>query len=238
MGKSGLEATIRLTVPYGSLIPRTFMPAGIEIRNLDHRDLPAIAAIHALAFPDSALTALGAETVRRYYEWQLTGPHDVSALGAFSEKEIVGFCFGGIFRGAMSGFLQKHRNYLAWRVATHPWLVTNPLFRGRLREGLKVLRRFSKPRRINRQGSISKSTSFGILAIAVSPEHQGRGAGRLLMVESEAIAKQKGFEKMNLTVSPDNHHAIRFYESLGWRKVSGENTGSDVMEKSLSGARV
>jgi ribosomal protein S18 acetylase RimI-like enzyme len=210
------------------------MPASIEIRSLCQQDLPAVARVHLLAFPDSALTALGAEAVRRYYEWQLNGPHDVSALAAFCEDEMAGFCFGGIFRGAMSGFLQKNRDYLTWRVVTHPWLVANPLFRNRLINGLRVLRRFSKSRQTNQPKPVNKKPSFGILSIAVNPKFQGKGAGKLLMVESEAIARRKGFEKMNLTVSADNHQAIRFYESLGWQKVMRENTWPGEMVKVLS----
>jgi ribosomal protein S18 acetylase RimI-like enzyme len=172
--------------------------------------------------------------VRRYYEWQLTGPHDVSALGAFYENEMAGFCFGGVFCGAMSGFLRKNRNYLAWLVLTHPWLVANPLFRDRLINGLKVLRRFSKSGQANQPNPNHRKPPFGILSIAVNPEFQGMGAGKVLMMESEIVARLRGFDEMNLTVNPDNHQAIRFYNSLGWRKVTGGSVWSGEMVKSLS----
>jgi len=38
---------------------------------------------------------LGTEAVRRYYEWQLVGPHEVTAISAYINTELVGFCFGG-----------------------------------------------------------------------------------------------------------------------------------------------
>jgi ribosomal protein S18 acetylase RimI-like enzyme len=210
------------------------VPTSIEVRVLGQRDLPAIVRIHTLAFPGSALTALGAGAVRRYYEWQLTGPHDVSALGAFYGNEMAGFCFGGVFRGAMSGFLRKNRVYLAWLVLTHPWLVANPLFRDRLINGLKVLRRFSKPGRANQPKPNQKKPPFGILSIAVNPEFQGMGVGKVLMMESEIVAKLRGFDEMNLTVNPDNHQAIRFYGSLGWREVTRGSVWSGEMVKTLS----
>lgn len=75
---------------------------------LNHDDLPAVAAIHVAAFPDSALTALGVEAVRRYYAWQLDGPHEVFALGVdavqydndgtIANKQLIGYCFAGGFR--------------------------------------------------------------------------------------------------------------------------------------------
>jgi ribosomal protein S18 acetylase RimI-like enzyme len=203
----------------------------MEIRELTPRDLSSIAATHLRAFPESALTALGMEAVRRYYEWQLTGPHDVAAFGAFTENEMAGFCFGGVFRGAMSGFLQKHRKYLAWRVITHPWLLSSPLFRDRLGNGLSILKRFSKP-----QGSTAKAPkqlSFGILSIAVDPRFQGQGAGKLLMAASETVARAQGFAEMNLSVHPANQQAIRFYESLGWQKVTKSEAWSGEMTKLL-----
>ena len=81
------------------------------IQNLKLHDLPAVSQIHLAAFPNSALSKLGPEAIRRYYEWQLTGPHDVTALGSFLDDKLVGFCFGGIFRGAMSGYLYKNSIY-------------------------------------------------------------------------------------------------------------------------------
>lgn len=34
-----------------------------------------VAGVHVAAFPSSALTRLGSEAVRRYYLWQIEGPH-------------------------------------------------------------------------------------------------------------------------------------------------------------------
>ena len=149
---------------------------------------------------------------------------------------MAGFCFGGIFRGAMSGFLQKNRTYLALRVLTHPWLAFNPLFRDRLVTGLKVLRRFSKPQSSPAQAvqaSKPKKRSFGILSIAVNPNFQGQGVGKLLMLESEKIARADGFEEMNLSVSTENHQAIGFYEGLGWQKVARDGSWHGEMVKPL-----
>ena len=69
-------------------------------RSLELKDLQSIAILHQKAFQDSALTKLGLEPVRRYYEWQLTGPHDCYAIGAFSaDDELTG-------SGRRSGSLQ------------------------------------------------------------------------------------------------------------------------------------
>lgn len=101
--------------------------------------------IHQLAFPQSAMTHLGSEATKRYYDWLLTGPHpDAFCIGLECELTLVGFCFGGRFNAATGGFLQKNRTFLIGRVLTHPWLVFNPLFRERLTLGVTILRRLRR----------------------------------------------------------------------------------------------
>ncbi|MDX2029442.1 MAG: N-acetyltransferase [Blastocatellia bacterium] len=204
-----------------------------DIRPLAARDLREAAALHLRAFPDSALTALGPESVRRYYEWQLTGPHETTALGVWHDGALAGFCFGGHFRGAMSGFLRRNRLHLAVRVATHPWLLANPLFRERLTSGLRILRRFARPPAPPAANPQPKPRRFGILSIAVDPRLHGLGLGKRLMQEAEACARRQAFPEMQLTVHPDNAQAIRFYEGLGWQKHPAGAAWTGEMRKSL-----
>lgn len=206
----------------------------IQIRSIRAEDLFSIADVHLAAFPESALTALGRETVRRYYEWQLTGPHQAFAICAIEQDRLAGYCFGGVFQGAMLGFLRKNRNYLALRVLTHPRLALNPLFRDRLAMGLNVLRRFSKRKPQQAMNQNPRPKPFGILSIAVSPAVQSRGIGRRLMEESEQYARLQGFPEMQLSVNPDNDQAVRFYESLGWTRVLKGETWPGEMRKSLT----
>lgn len=204
------------------------------IRTLETGDLARVAEVHLAAFPHSALTLLGKEAVRRYYEWLLTGPHEVTALGAFTGERLAGFCFGGRFRGAVAGFLRKNRGYLVWRTSTHFWLLTNPAFRVRAGFGVNLLKRFTRTRGvIDPITAVEPAPSFGILSIAVHPGFQGKGLGRLLMDRSEETARLLGFLKMNLTVETHNQQAIRFYESLGWKKTPANESWGGKMVKNL-----
>lgn len=207
----------------------------VLIRALAEADLPEIVSIHMAAFPESALTKLGKAAVHRYYEWQFTGPHELTVLGAFMEKQLVGFCFGGTFHGAMSGFLQKNRAFLMGRVFTHPWLVLNPLFRDRILKGLKGLpkSKIVKPSRASHPGF----RWFGILAIAVEPQHQGLGVGRLLMSRAEETAKGLSFDEMRLTVQPHNQKTVDFYERLRWEKVFKNGVWNGEMKKTVGSWR-
>jgi ribosomal protein S18 acetylase RimI-like enzyme len=210
------------------------LPPEVHIRKIEAADLPSVAAIHMMAFPESALTMLGTEAVRRYYEWQLIGPHEVAGLSARVNSELVGFCFGGVFRGAMSGFLHKNRKFLIWRVLTHPWFATNPIFRERLTFAVHILKRFGKSKAPVPHTKDPTRDSFAILAIATDPCRQGLGVGKLLMKESEDIARKRGFREMSLTVHPDNHRAIRFYVRLDWEKLSENGVWGGGMKKSIN----
>jgi ribosomal protein S18 acetylase RimI-like enzyme len=198
---------------------RLIESSSIILRPLHIDNCPSVAEIHLRAFPDSALTRMGVEAVCRYYAWQLIGPQDCLAMGAFQGNILVGFIFAGVFRGALSGFISKNLWFLVGRVVTHPWMAFNPIFLDRIRMGLRVL----KPRRpmpIVTVLTKSKNGPFGVLAIAVDPDLQKSGIGQLLMQCAEKATIERRYLEMVLTVHPANTHAVRFYEKLGWQKVS------------------
>jgi len=214
-------------------------PHAVQISTLEAADLPRVSEIHLAAFPASALTMLGAEAVRRYYEWLLTGPHECLALGASVQADIMGFCFAGVFSGAMSGFLRRNPAFLFGRILSRPRLCMNPLFRERATAGVRILRRFgqqtsSTPSAAPR--SVAKPVSrFGILAIAVHPDSNGQGIGTALMFEAERTARRRDFKEMQLTVEMSNHRAVSFYESLSWTKTLHQGAWHGEMRKVLSG---
>ncbi len=54
------------------------------------------------------------------------------------------------------------------------------------------------------------------LAIAVVPEHRGRHIGRDLLTSLARTAKADGFQRLMLSVDPDNVHAAHLYERVGF----------------------
>lgn len=63
------------------------------------------------------------------------------------------------------------------------------------------------------------------LAIAVERDHRSKGIGRALLRELIALAREKDFEALSLSVSPLNP-AVQLYESEGFRRAGG--TGSSI----------
>lgn len=206
--------------------------SNVQISALTLSDLPAVSDVHLRAFSKSVLTRLGKEAVRRYYEWQLLGPHDRYAVAARVDAKIVGFNFAGVSRGAIAGFLQKNRNWLAMRMLMRPWLIANPMVRTRLKTGLGSLGIRRNAGRI-RSAIPRPNRSFGILSIAVDPEFQGRGIAQILMEDAEREARDSGFKYMFLTVATENLRAIRFYEKMGWARVPQDGEFHGYMDKWL-----
>ena len=188
-----------------------------DVRHLTSANLPGVVMVHMEAFPASALSQLGADGVRRYYDWQMKNAPECVILGVFSTGTLRAFCFAGVFHGALSGFLAQNRTFLAWRVLTHPWLLAGRLFRDRLSLASRLLS--GRGSGIPPVSTVFEK-SFGILAIAVSPREQGRGLGKILMDETEREARIREYRAMHLSVNPANAAAIVFYERLGWQRQS------------------
>lgn len=206
----------------------------VEIKEIKREDLCKIAKVHIDSFPESALTKLGSAIVERYYLWQLIGPHkNVKSVGAFVDNNCAGFSFSGVFDGSTSGFLHENRGFLVKQVLLHPWLITNPLFFRRMLYGIKVLKSFSKKKKASNETRAAKALPYGILSIAVSNKYQNLGIGKILMNIAETDAVECGFDQIELTVSPDNLKAVKFYEKLNWQKVPAGNNWKGYMVKPL-----
>lgn len=54
------------------------------------------------------------------------------------------------------------------------------------------------------------------VGVVVSDSHRGRGIGRALMEEAEALAARAGVELLTLSARSDNDVAIGLYRSLGY----------------------
>lgn len=207
---------------------------GASIRDITIQDLALIAIVHQTAFPQSALTGLGHQAIKRYYHWLLTGPHPlIIAQGAEVDGKLTGFIFAGKFQGATTGFVSRHKFLLAFCVLAHIGLLRKPLFRHRLRTGLILLGRklFKKtlpapsPSENLELAKVIALPYCSILAIAVDPNQQRAGLGWMLMQHTEKVAWERNYPQMLLTVHEHNKPAVEFYQKHGYKPLhkDGEN---------------
>jgi ribosomal protein S18 acetylase RimI-like enzyme len=52
--------------------------------------------------------------------------------------------------------------------------------------------------------------------LAVDPDHRHKGYGRVMMDAAEHWLRERGIEKLQLLVRPDNKSVKNFYQSLGY----------------------
>lgn len=210
---------------------------GLELRTLGVGDLDDVATLHLAVFRDSALSHLGHEAVRRFYRWQLTGPHDVEAFGLFAGDDLVGFLVGGRFRGSMIGFVKQDPVFLATCVLRHPTVVVGSRGRAALRTGIRLLVRPAKPTVVERPERVPEK-SFGVLSIAIDPSVQRSGMGSLLLDEADRRAAAMGMERLHLTLDPQSWGTAEFYRGQGWRRlgIPGDTDHEWLMGKELGDA--
>lgn len=55
-----------------------------------------------------------------------------------------------------------------------------------------------------------------IVAIAVSPQGEGKGVGKALMTKAEEWSSQKGYRQLILNVFIKNDRAVNFYKHLNY----------------------
>jgi ribosomal protein S18 acetylase RimI-like enzyme len=162
----------------------------------------------------------------------MKGPHECFAIGAFQGECLIGYIFAGVFRGALSGFIWKNRGYLLSRLLIRPWLIFNPLFFDRILLASRMLIRFRGTTRFKEK--TEKTTErFGILAIAVDPNHHHKGIGRELMQHVEKIACEHGIARVYLSVNPTNSLALQFYEKQGWHRSQDRDAWNGAMWKNI-----
>ncbi|MFA7407280.1 MAG: GNAT family N-acetyltransferase [Anaerolineaceae bacterium] len=221
----------------------TTAESALIIRFIEIEDINAVAAIHQASFHDRALTQLGPGSIKRYYYWLLTGFSDIFPLCVVDQKNnMLGYCFSGIYAGSFSGFLKAYKWYLMAVLITKPWLIFNSIVADRIslsiRTLLKILKKQTKKKEETtknnkKQQESIKTTSLGILSIAVNPNYQRQGVGELLMREVECLALANGYSELHLSVEPENIPATKFYEKLGWYKIPSDSDWNGQMAKNL-----
>ena len=194
----------------------------MEVLSINLDDLITVVSVHLAAFPDAVLSKFGRETVRRYYRWYLSSPHDSLGIGVFINRKMIGYCVAGVFRGSETIFLRQNKGYLMWYLATHPWLFADRSVKNRINDTFQMVRqRFYRASSKKEMPNIERKDMFGILAIAVEPRYQRFGVGNLLLQDVERLALKRGFNSMRLSVHLDNDKAIAFYEKHNWKKIPG-----------------
>ena len=103
------------------------------------------------------------------------------------------------------------------RAYSHPWTEGN--FRDALRVGYEAQSLWAGEELLGYYIAMRGVDEVHLLNITVSPEHQGRGLGLLLLEALAAWTRAQGIGWLWLEVRAGNARALRLYESRGFRRV-------------------
>ena len=73
-----------------------------------------------------------------------------------------------------------------------------------------------------------------VFYLAINPEHQGLGFGKILMQEIERSLKRMGCPKINIVVRNSNESIVEFYGSLGYTTDDVVSMGKRLVPDALT----
>lgn len=182
------------------------MPPPLSIRDLRLDDLPAVVAVHRLAFRGFFLDRMGPAFLRGYYQAVLEYPGGL-LLVAESTDGISGFAAGFVDPEGFYAHFRRRR----WRLLPaillallrRPWLLF-----GILRNSARVQREAH---------AVPASHTFELSSIASATP--GGGVGSALLLACIERVRRFGCERIVLTTDADNNEPVQhFYERHGFTR--------------------
>jgi ribosomal protein S18 acetylase RimI-like enzyme len=182
----------------------------VHVQHATLQDLPALASLHAMAFPGFFLTLMGPRFLKRLYRRYVIDPRAIALL-AFREKaeSPVGFVVGTkhtevFFRNALlcDGF------WLA--LFAIPALIGHPK---------RVLERLISALLYRGERPAEVPDAWLISSIAVAPNASRSGVGSTLIEQFVQSVRISGAAHIYLLTDVNNNEAvIKFYLRLGFNR--------------------
>jgi len=182
-----------------------------EIATFREGRLNEVVEIHLSAFANYFLSFLGPAFLREFYRSFLSDPWAIALLATDGgpEKRTLGFVVGTL---EPAGFFRRLliRRWWAFGFASIRALCLRPRIAPRLLRALVY------------RGEVPPGLSRALLSsIAVTPEAQHDGIGRMLLAAWVDKVKSRGSQGCYLTTDAEDNDAVnRFYQRAGWKVES------------------
>ena len=179
----------------------------ISIRVATVNDVASIVAIHQKAFPDFFLTSLGTDFLILYYNCMCQSD-DAITLCAEKDGQVIGFSTCAYVSHGFNKKLIKN-NPVRFGLMGVRLLFTQP------KAIVRLIKNFDKES--SDSEIVDKGEYAELYSIAVSPECQGVGAGKMLLLATEEDVKEHNKAISLTTDYYHNEKTIGFYHSLGYK---------------------
>jgi ribosomal protein S18 acetylase RimI-like enzyme len=178
----------------------------VTIRPMLMADVGAVTAVHLAAFPGYFLSFLGPSFLRELYRAIVSDDEGIAFVAVDGDR-LIGFVAGT----ATGGFYRRaaRRRWFRFAVASTGALMRRPAIVRRL------VRALYAPPAPSSQGA-------PLMSLAVGPNAQRTGTGKLLTRAFVAGARQRGASAVVLTTDRIGNDAVNgFYQAQGFTLASG-----------------
>ena len=183
-----------------------------NILPLTSPDIKKVVDIHIRAFPDFFLTFLGPGFLKEFYKSFL---YDDQGIGFVATEN-------GRILGAIVGPF-KPAGYFK-RLLLKKWYVFCFSSIGAVLRKPKVIKRLYRAVFYRGEAPQGKDRSL-LSSIAISPDAQGKGVGRALVMRWLDAVSARGGKGAFLTTDAENNNVVNsFYQNLGWKIESTYET--------------
>lgn len=186
----------------------------IKIETLKEEYINKVVMIHIEAFPTFFLTFLGPKFLKEFYRSFLRDSQGIGFVALDNDsKEILGAIVGPLNPQGYYKRLLK-RKWFSFCIASMSAVIKKP----------SVIKRLFKA--LFYRGEAPQGIERSLLSsIAVSPNAQGKGAGKALVVKWLDEANSRGSKGAFLTTDAENNDSVNtFYQKIGFKLESSYNT--------------
>jgi ribosomal protein S18 acetylase RimI-like enzyme len=176
----------------------------MNIRQIEKKDVPAIALLHKKSFDMTHFTAFFSTELLSKYIRVLIDYNPYSYLAEEGDR-ILGYLIGGNqTAAALNYFLKNYYLKIIFTLLLHPGFIVEKM--------QSILLKINKVK--------VSDIEYKIYIIASLPEAQGRGIGKSLINYFENELRNKGINEYGLSVREQNINAISFYENNNFIRIN------------------
>ena len=188
-------------------------PTNFKITSLASAEVDLVVRLHLRAFPEFFLSFLGPRFLREFYFAFLADPVGMAFVACGRDGQVLGAVVGPVNPQGFFGRLLKRR-WWAFCMASMSAVLRRPSCLSRLL------------RAVFYRGEPDVGPVRALLSsIAVSPDAQGQGVGRALVLRWVAEARHRGAKGCYLTTDAEDNNSVNaFYRSLGWKMTHAFST--------------
>jgi colanic acid biosynthesis glycosyl transferase WcaI len=186
----------------------------IIISQMSKADIKSIVDVHMKSFPDFFLTFLGPSFLKEFYGSFLIDKEGVGFVAKSSENQnVIGVIVGPVIPDGYFKRLLKRR-WWAFCLASISAVIKKPT----------VIKRLF--RAVFYRGQAPEGNPRSLLSsLAVDPDIQGKGVGRMLVSHWIQEVQKRGSKGCFLTTDAEGNEGVNaFYQKLGWQVESNYTT--------------